>query len=534
MAISRNPMFYTVGLPQLFFYPVDNWDDPHVVDWVALMRAYSGLTDQSGQVLNINAITTCLDPNQILEKSYVGNLTSAEVGGEIKNVEHTASVLGRKEIDKLVVTRRSIEYTLGFDELNVQNMRNFFAGDEVGFPITDFVIARTSAKAPQTAAGDFVTGPIEVIDNGITSLGTSLEALESILTEKLMEQGCNFTPVDVGGTGYYPAGVYYFIVANKQYSETVDAALKPYRNKVLCAFFKYDPAEGTMKVQAWPTGMDGTGYSYIDTTADARLKQLVTDDNAINGIPSNDAVDDRTVMDTYNDTLSWVINATSAVTRTLNVAIPGHVVRQATRILLQGSRWDGSAWVDHTDVLYDATQDSLTTNTRSPIRAADGGQYFIDATQSYIDHVSGDLVLVADDGFAGAGGDMDSQGLTEQTMHVQIETRSANGNITLWSGIVWAKKSDVYGTIRVNRGKPEQEGCAIITFLNSVGVSYVQMIPRVTFRPDGTIDFSKEDWLQGGFIMSALKSDDAYVPDLPSRLRIPFGYFSTFRIIEQA
>lgn len=533
MAISRNPMFYTVGIPQLFFYPVENWDDPQIVDWVALARAYSGLTEPTGQVLNANAIATCLEPGQILEKAYVGNLTSAEIGGEIKSVEHTASVMGRKEIDKLVVTRRSMEYTLGFDEMNVTNMRNFFAGDQVDFPTKDPVVAKTSAKAPQSAAADFVVGPVEIVDNGISTLGNDLSALEMILTEKLMDQNANFTPVDVAGTDYYPAGVYYFIVADYQRNSVVDTALKAYRNKIVCAFFKYDPAEGMMKAQAFPASMGTVDYAYNDTTIDTRIKQLVTDSAANVGIPTNDAIDDRTVMDVYSDTQQWVINATSAVTRTLAVNIPGHIVRQATRIILQGQKWDGSAWIEHTEVLYDASMDSGATDDRTPLRSPDNGQYYVDAAQSYVDHVTGELKLVAHTDFAGTAGDMDAQGLTEQTMHVQIETYSAASNVLLWSGIVWAKKTDTYGTIRVNRGKPELEGCAVITFLNNVGVSYVQCIPKVVFRPDGTVDFSKEDWLQGGFILSALKDDDAYIPDLPSRLRIPFGFFSTFRVIEQ-
>lgn len=531
-AISRNPQFYTVGVPTLFFMPVANWEDAHVVDWTALFRAYTGLTDVNGQVLNMMANTTCLTPQDILDKAYVGNLASAEAGGEIKTVEHTASVLGRKEVDKLVVTRRSIEYTLGFDELNVTNMRNFFAADQVDYPTKDKVMARTTAKAPQSAAADFAVAEIEIVDNATSAIGTNLDALEAALTEKLMSQGCSFAPVTVGGTQYYPAGVYYFVVADAQRNQKVDAPLEAYRNKIICAFFKYDPATGSMKAGAWPTGMDGATYSYKDTNISSRVKQLVTDAASLNGIPTNDIVNDRTLLDAYSDAVDWTINATSAVTKKLEVQLPAHVVRQGTRVVLSGKKWDGTGWVDHNEVLFDYAQASASTNAETPLSSGGAG-YFADATLSKLNHDTGLLTIVAQDTFAGVGGDMDDQGLTAQVMRVQIETYSCSASTIVWSGILWAKNSETYGTLRVNRGKPELQGCALIAFLNNVGVSYFHVLPKVVFRPDGTIDFSKEDWLKGGFVLSVLKDDDAYIPYLPNKLKIPFGYFSVFRMDAQ-
>lgn len=531
-AISRNPQFYTVGVPTLFFMPVANWEDAHVVDWTALFRAYAGLTAENGQVLNMLANTTCLTPQDILEKAYVGNLATAEAGGEIKTVEHTASVAGRKEVDKLVVTRRSIEYTLGFDELNVTNMRNFFSADQVDYPTKDKVTAKTTAKAPQAAAADFAVAEIEIIDNATSAVGTDLDALEAALTEKLTNQGCSFSPVTVGGTAYYPAGVYYFVVADLQRNQKVDTALAAYRGKVICAFFKYDPAEGGMKVQAWPNGMDGPAYAYKDTTISSRVKQLVTDSTSLNGIPTNDMVNDRTLLDAYSDSLDWTINATSATTKKLEVQLPAHIVRQGTRVILSGKKWDGTAWVNHSEILYDYSQASAATNAETPLTTGDAG-YFADATLSKLNHDTGLLTIVAQDAFAGTGGDMDDQGLTTQSMRVQIETYSCESAVIVWSGILWAKNSDTYGTLRVNRGKPELQGCALIAFLNNVGVSYFHVLPKVVFRPDGTIDFSKEDWLKGGFVLSVLKDDDAYIPYLPNKLKIPFGYFSVFRMDAQ-
>lgn len=531
-AISRNPQFYTVGVPTLFFMPVENWDDAHVVDWPALFRAYSGLTDTNGQVLNMLANTTCMTPEDILAKAYVGNLASCEAGGEIKTVEHVASVLGRKEVDKLVVTRRSIEYTLGFDELNVGNMRNFFAADAVDYPTKNKVMAKTTAKAPQSAAADFAVAEIEIIDNAASAVGSDLDSLEAALTEKLIAQGCSFNPVVVGGTSYYPAGVYYFVVADSQRAQTVDAVLGSYRNKIICAFFKYDPAEGKMVAQAWPSGMDGAAYSYKDTGVSSRVKQLVTDSAANIGIPTNDLLNDRTGVDVYNEAVDWVLNATSAVTKTKAIQLPAHIVRQATRVILSGKKWDGTAWVDATEVLFDYAQASAATNTETPLSTGAAG-YFADNALSKINHDTGLLTLVAPDAFAGTGGDMDDQGLTEQTLRVQIETYSTSEATIIWSGIVWAKNSDVYGTLRVNRGKPELQGCGLICFLNNVGVSFFHILPKVVFRPDGTIDFSKEDWLKGGFVLSLLKDDNAYIPYLPNKLKMPFGYFNAFRMDAQ-
>ena len=531
-AISRNPQFYTVGVPSLFFMPVANWEDPHVVDWTALFRAYSGLTNPSGQVMNMAAITTCMTPEDILSKAYVGNLATCEVGGEIKTVEHVASVAGRKEVDKLVVTRRSIEYNVGFDELNVGNMRNFFAADAVDYPTKDKVIAKTTAKAPQTAAADFAIGEVEVIDNATAAIGTNLDALEAALTERLMGQGCSFAPVAVGGTDYYPAGVYYFIVADLQRNNEVDTPLNAYRGKIICAFFKYSPSEGRMVAQAWPTGMNSANHSYADTNISSRVKQLITDSTANIGIPSNDVVNDRSGIDAYSDSLDWVVNATSAVTKTKTVQLPAHVCRQATRVIVSGKKWDGTAWVDFFEVLFDYAQAAAATNLETPLSTGTAG-YFIDNALSKVNHDTGLLTLVATDAFAGTDGDMDEQGLTEQTMRVQIETYSTSEATIVWSGIVWAKNSEVYGTMRVNRGKPELQGCGLIAFPNNVGVSFFHVLPKVVFRPDGTIDFSKEDWLKGGFVLSMLKDDSAYVPYLPNKIKIPFGYFNAFRMDAQ-
>lgn len=530
MSISRNEQFYTVGLPLLFFVPVENDEDPHVIDHVALSRAFSGLTDENGQVLNGGAITTCLTPNEILEKGYVGNLASSEVGGEIKSVEHTASNDGRKETDKIVVTRRSIQLTCGFDEINPTNLKNFFSGDMVAYPATDPVVAKTSARAPQADAADFAVAPIEVFHNAIDTLGPDLSAIEQVLTEKLEEQGVTFDAYDVSGTNYFPGGIYYFIVADPTRQPVVDAKLEPYRNKVLAVFAKYDPAERLMKIQDWLPNMSVPGeYDYVDTTAEARIKQLATDKDANIGIPSNDGVDDRTVMTPYRYTDEWVVNATSLVTQSRKITLPKHIMRQATRIILQGKRWDGSAWVDHSELLFDATQDQAATNNTAPLAVYSGAQHFVDKTTSTVNYVNGDMDIVLLDTFAGSGGDMDTQGLTEQKLTLQIESYTGQDSVILWSGITWGRSTDVYATTRVNRGKPELEGTALVVFNNTVGVSFVLPIPRAVFRPDGTIDFSKEDWMAGSFIIDMLKDERATIPDLPSRLRVPFGYFNTYK-----
>ena len=88
--------------------------------------------------------------------------------------------------------------------------------------------------------------------------------------------------------------------------------------------------------------------------------------------------------------------------------------------------------------------------------------------------------------------------------------------------------------LRVNRGKSELIGTAIVVHHNSTGVSYVQMIPRAALRPDGGTDFSKDDWLKGSFILSLVKRDGAVFPNLPRRLAVPFGMLVTYKHRETA
>lgn len=527
--ISRNPQYYSVGMPLLFFYPVEDASDPHAVDMTALGRAYNGMTDDAGQVINGQNQTTCLTPEQILKGAYIGNLTSVDMGGEIKTVEHTASNRGRKVTDKVVVTRRSVEITCGFDEIDPNNLKNFFSGEEVGFPSTEHVIAKTTARSPQSEAVDFSVGPIELFSNKIDQVGAGLEDLERMLTYQMTEQGANFTPIDVAGTPVPLAGVYYFIIADSPRAADIETALVPYRNKILCGYFKYDEATGRMRSQAWPENMDGTGYTYTQTSVHTNLKQLVVSPESNIGIPSNDGVNDRTVLDTYNESAEWVVNATDISTTKLELDIPPHIMRNASRVILEGKRWDGSAWVPHTEVLFDATQDVLANDSESPLRTAGSEQYLLDPEQSVVKYYEGKFVLQMSADIAETGGDMDVHGLTEQTLWVSLETRSAEAGVVLWSGVSWGKQNDVYSTARVNAGNPDREGCAMLVFNNDIGVSFKYLFPRTTLRPDGTVDYSKEDWVAGGFILSVLKDDRAVIPELPSRVHVPFGYNVTYK-----
>lgn len=83
--------------------------------------------------------------------------------------------------------------------------------------------------------------------------------------------------------------------------------------------------------------------------------------------------------------------------------------------------------------------------------------------------------------------------------------------------------------MRVNRGRSEVNGCALVWHQNDVGVSMVHAIPKAVLRPDGTIDFAKDDWEAGSFVMDVIKDNTAVMPNLPRRLKIPFGITMTYK-----
>lgn len=530
--IARNPEHYTVGIPKIFFYEQTNANDANAVDGVALMRAYCGLSDlDTGHVINADDISTCWSADQIMDRSYVGNIVSSQLGGEITTVEHVASNEGRKEVDKIILSRRSLTYTLGFDELNKQNMQRFFAAQNMTFPTSEVIKGKTTATGTQSAAADFTEAVIEIMDNALTQIGTNCAAIEELLTARLMEQSTDFSPVAIAATNTYVGGVFYFLVGDYQRQPDIDSRLEAYRNKIICGFFKYDPTVGMMKIQAWPTGMNTLTYGYTACTFDSRMRVYVNaDSETVAGVPTNDYIFDRADAGNYTDIVHWNFNEASNATHVMNIKIPDLTSRTSVKVKIQGRRWDatGSVWTTVSELLADFTQmaDSAsdtcvlrTSNTTTP-------SYFTDPAGTKVKYSTGEITITANPDFIT---DSDTNALAVQDITITVTAYTMGNSKLLWSGVTWAKHDASFSNMRVNRGKPEVMGPALIVHQNTVGVSYLHVIPRATMRADGTIDFAKDDWEKGSFVLTAVKSDSAFLPNLPRQFKIPFGVTITYK-----
>lgn len=526
---SRNPQFYTVGIPLLFFHAVDNPTDPQAVDVTALARAYNGIVDlDTGRVLNVENNDTCYSPTEILTNAYVGNLNSANIGGEIKSTEHVATVEGRKEVDKVVLIRRSLDYTVQFDEMNKQNMQRFFAAQSTVYPTSELLSAKGMAKGAQAAAADFLESPIEIVDNGLTVAGDNSAALESILTERLNQQGVEFTPHDVGGTPTYIGGVYYFLVGDRQRHGTIEAKLAPYRGKLLAGFFKYDAATRRMKLQAWPTGMNTAAYTYAATSFDPRVRVFkLAGAETVSGITTNDKVLDRLMAVSALSIAPWAFNASTPSSQSLEVELPTNVARGSVKVTIKGRKWNSVAgqWQEVTETLYDRPQGAEATNGSAPLYP-DAASYFTDPLTTMVNYETGVVSIGAEADFVT---DSTTNNLETQELAITVSAYELSAAGAMWTGMAWGRANDTMSTMRVNRGKPEVVGCALIVHQNNVGVSMLHLIPRCILRPDGSIDFAKDDWQRGGFVLSCVKDDAAYLPNLERRIKIPFGASITYR-----
>ena len=371
---SRNPEHYTVGIPKLFFYQQKNLEDDRIVDGVALLRAYVGLVDLgSGQVLNADDVSTCKTPEEILAEAYIGNIVSSSLGGEITTQEHTASVEGRQEIDKRILTRRSITYTLGFDEPNKKNLERFFSGAKVGFPLSKVCLGKTTARGSQAAAGDFAEGEIMLLDTHVNLVGKNLELLEDMVTNQLQVSGINFEPLKIGvaQTQVMYGAVIYFVVSDLQRHEKIETKLESYRNKVLCAYFKYDTATGKMKAQDWPSGMGTTSYAYVDTTIDDRLKVFNHPDaETVVGVLTNSRLHTGNTAESGIESASWAFNADSPATHQMRLNLAALMIPGSCGITISGKKYliDSGTWVNSTEILSAFTQAPDATDTRTPLR----------------------------------------------------------------------------------------------------------------------------------------------------------------------
>ena len=374
---SRNPEHYTVGIPKLFFYQQKSLEDSRIVDGVALMRAYIGLVDAAtGHVLNADNISTCKTPDEIMAEAYIGNIVSNSLGGEISSVEHTASVEGRQEIDKRIMTRRSISYTLGFDEPNKQNLERFFSGSRVNFPLSKVCLGKTTARASTSGTPNFAEGEVILLDTHLTIVGQNLELLEDFVTNQLQLNGLVFEPLRVGTTQAQVnyGAVVYFIVSDLQRNEKIESRLESYRNKILCAFFKYDSTTGKMKVQLWPSsGMNTNAYTYEDTSVDERLKVFQHPEaETIVGLTTNARLRTGNTAEAGIETASWAFNVDAPATHQLRLPLAALMIPGSAGVTLRGKKYliDQQTWADTTEILYGFTQAPDATDTRTPVRTA--------------------------------------------------------------------------------------------------------------------------------------------------------------------
>jgi len=135
----RTPDNYTISVPRVYFACKTEASKEMQVDWLALANAIFGITDASGNVKNSygNIVGT---RDEILAKTYLGNLEEATVGGDVTTLEHYASIEGIRQLDKQVVLSRPITYELTLAEVDEKNMNRFIVGSEIDLTVSDLKV----------------------------------------------------------------------------------------------------------------------------------------------------------------------------------------------------------------------------------------------------------------------------------------------------------------------------------------------------------------------------------------------------------
>lgn len=537
--IATNPEKYTVGIPNFFFMEVSNPDDPQATDHMALARAYAGITDSTtGTVLNSADMDTCLTPEQIIADAYIGNITSASMAGDVKTVEHTSSVNGRKEIDKVVLIRRSLTYTLGVDEMDDRNLARMLSAKKVINADTGRTRGFTTARVPQATQADFTVGDIQIVTNGLTEVGDKSSSLELLVTDSLLKNNASMAPYKDGATDYYIGGVFYFVVGDYQRFPDIAQSLERYRNKILCGFFKYDATTRMMKLAPWPSGAGAPGVKYPESSFDSRVR-VFTEDAAetVIGVRTNYTVNDGTQLSSSLAVNAWGTDGALAASHTTVMSLGGPVSRGTLTITISGKKFDSGlgTWNVVSEQLRDVPMMATASGDKAPIATvvpivAPAYEYTSQLLSS-VDYKTGEVTLALHPDFLL---NATTNGIDVQTLDVAVSANCATSAAIMWNGVTWVLEDGSNTVLRVNRGKSELIGTAIVVHHNSTGVSYVQMIPRAALRPDGGTDFSKDDWLKGSFILSLVKRDGAVFPNLPRRLAVPFGMLVTYKHRETA
>lgn len=238
---DRNPDSYSIGMPQVLFSPIpDSGDFSSWVDHVALSAAFTGLTDNAGNVVNGQGRIVGT-PASIMAECYLGSLDSASLGGDVETLEHTVSNLGYEEVDRIVALQRPYEYTLSFDEPDIKNMSRFMLSQEtnLGMSLRNVTASGVTFKGSETET-------VTVIDRKI---GNPDLALDTVMALWYSETGGKTLP---------PNGTYGFIIGGTNEEECVGAWLNR-RQWVAYAYFDF----GAKTVGAWSyirphgTALDG-------------------------------------------------------------------------------------------------------------------------------------------------------------------------------------------------------------------------------------------------------------------------------------
>jgi len=508
MPETRSSKFYTLGMPLLYFYPVEDFDKSGVVDTMALARAYSGITDTNGKVRNAKKEDTGLTPEEILEGAYLGNLTDMSIGGDITAQEHTVNKDGINVVDKRKVIQRSIELTFSFDEIHKENLKKFFGASEISYPAYEYI----TAKSTKESGGDYAEDYVAVINDkitGYTDASTFESNLAELLTNKLDEQGKIIENLK---------GVFYFLVGNAL-KDSLDDALKPYSNRIICAYFEYNSVTEKMEIKNWPAGMDGSDYSYADTNLSSKVKMLVVDENYNGGIPANKVIGDRTNAEKFTETASYV----NPASQTKYIELYGTIFRKGIKVTVS----DGST----TEVYYDDTSDNGGGNFESPLKIESGTATFLDSG-SKIEYKTANspynakLTLVF-------------KAVSDGTYSVTVEYYTdanyvpsgkveVTGYLLGWSSYFWTKVNSTLMTMVVGEGKQIVEGCAMLVFRTKLGTSFYWVIPKAALRPNGTINFASDDWMTGGFVLAIQKLVGYTIPEIATSVDISAGGFISY------
>lgn len=221
---AKNPDNYSIVVPQVLFSPTPvNGNYQTWCDHVALQRAFIGVTNSMGQVQNSFGVSVG-SAKEIIANTYLGALSETSIGGDMEELKHSVSNLGREEVDRVITISQSKQYELKFDEPDVKNMARFLVGEEasIGMPL----------KALNDMTATFIGSNGHQVTIVGKAIGDPSQALESIRSLWRVQ----------GGIGEPADGTYGFIIGGTNEQECVG----PWKNRrQWIAYTDFDFTAGT-------------------------------------------------------------------------------------------------------------------------------------------------------------------------------------------------------------------------------------------------------------------------------------------------